>query len=120
MLHNRRSIGSRDRLIQIVQPVRVSGVSKGPTITSYELIADDPEPYAAVRNKLGAEVVQNDEITHVQQTVFNIRYREDITTDMSIIHNGKRYKIYSFAESGEVRMSSLDITGEYVEEFALT
>jgi SPP1 family predicted phage head-tail adaptor len=120
MLNSREQIGRLDRRIYIIQPVTTTGTSKGPTITGYEFIDSDYQPWARVRNKLGDEIVQNDIITHVQQTVFTIRYRTDITTEMSIVHENKRYKIFSFAESGEVRRRFLDITAEYTEDYTIT
>lgn len=120
MLASKHRIGRFDRKITLMQPVEVSSTSGGMKFSGYEQIDNDPEPWAMVRNKLGSEVVQGDQITHVQQTVFTIRYRTDINLNVRIVHESKMYKIFSFAESGETRRRFLDITAEYDQEYELT
>jgi head-tail adaptor len=120
MLSARREIAKLDRRITLLQEVMGSSISGGPNITGYELLDNDPEPYARVRNKLGGEVVQNDQITHIQQSVFTVRYRTDINLSVKIVHENKMYAIHSYAESGETRRAYLDITAEYVKEYVLT
>lgn len=120
MLSAKRKIGRLDRRITLLQPVTGSTISGGPNITGYELLDNDPEPWAEVRNKLGNEVVQNDQITHVQQSIFTVRYRTDLNLDVRIVHEDKMYAIHSFAESGETRRAYTEITAEYVKEYVLT
>lgn len=111
------NIGKFDRKITIMQATAAASTSLGPKRSGYENIATDATPWARVRNKLGAEVIQNDQITHIQQTIFTVRYRTDITLQMVIVHNGMLYAIHSFAESGETRKKYLDITAEYVSAY---
>lgn len=120
MLNSKHSIAKFDRRITLMQPVTVASTSGGPKYNGFEMIDNDPEPYARVRNKLGNEVVQNDQITHVQQTVFTVRYRTDISRDVKIVHENKMYAIHSFTESEETRRRFLDITAEYLQEYVLT
>lgn len=120
MLRGKTPIGRRDRKIHLMQPVYGPTVSKGPNITGYEPVDNDPEPYARVTNKLGGEVVESDQLRHVQTTVFNIRYRTDIDNTIRIVHENKMYSILSYAEAGEIRRNELDITTEYVEEYVIT
>jgi head-tail adaptor len=120
MLSARREVGRLDRRITLLQPVTGSSISGGPNITGYEPLDNDPEPYARVRNKLGSEVVQNDQITHVQQSVFTVRYRTDLNLDVKIVHEDKMYAIHSFAEAGETRRAYTDITAEFLKEYVLT
>ena len=120
MLKSKYEIGRFDRKITLMQPVSVASVSGGPKFSGFEEIASDATPWAMVKNKLGGEVVQNDEITHIQQSIFTIRYRTDIDLNVRIVHENKMYAIHSFAESGETRRRFLDITAEYVEEYVIT
>lgn len=120
MLNSKYQIGRFDRKITLLQPIAAVSVSGGPKSSGYEQLDTDPEPWAMVRNKLGGEVIENDKITHVQQTIFTVRYRTDITLDVRIVHESKMYAIHSFAESGETRRRFLDITAEYVKEYVLT
>jgi SPP1 family predicted phage head-tail adaptor len=110
----------RDRRITLMQPVEVSSTSGGPKFSGYELLDEDPEPYARIMNKPGGEVVQNDQITHVQQTIFTVRYREDINLNVKIVYNSKMYAILSFTESGETRRRFTDITAEFFKEYVIT
>jgi SPP1 family predicted phage head-tail adaptor len=77
----------------------------------------DPYDYARVTNRLGTEVVESDQVVHIRQSIFNIGYRNDITTKMRISHNSKVYDIISIAEQKDTRNSSLDIVGELNENF---
>lgn len=120
MLRSKYEIGRFDRKITLMQPVSVASTSGGPKYSGYENIATDPTPWAMVRNKLGSEVIQNDQITHVQQTVFTIRYRTDLDLNVRIVHEDKMYKIFSFTESGETRRRFIDITAEYDQEYVIT
>lgn len=120
MLNSKYEIGRFDRKITLMQPVSVSSTSLGPKFSGYENIASDPTPWAMVKNKPGNEVIENDQITHVQQSVFTVRYRTDITLDTKIVHENKMYAIHSFAESGETRRRFLDITAEYLQEYVIT
>lgn len=120
MLKGKTPIGKRDRKITLMQPVYGASVSGGPNITGYEPLDNDPEPYARVINKAGTDTVQSDQLTHVQQTIFNIRYRTDIDNTTRVVHENKMYAILSYAEAGEIRRSELDITGEYVQEYVIT
>ena len=120
MLSSKYEIGRFDRQITLMEPVAVASTSLGPKFSGYEMLANDPTPWAMVKNKLGSEVIQNDEITHIQQSVFTLRYRTDLNLNVKIVHENKMYKIFSFAESGEVRRRFLDITAEYMQEYILT
>ena len=120
MLKSKYQIGRFDRKITLMQPVSVSSTSGGPKRSGYEQIDNDPEPWAMVKNKLGSEVVENDQITHVQQSIFTIRYRTDISLTTRIVHEDKMYAIHSYAESGETRRRFLDITAELIGDYVLT
>ncbi len=119
MLTSKNSIGQFDRKIAFMQPSSVNSVSLGPKYDGFELITNDPQPWAKVKNKLGDEVVSNDQITHVQQSVFTVRYRTDINLNVKIVHENKMYSIHSYAESGETRRRFLDITAEYLKDYTL-
>lgn len=117
---NKLTFGKMDRKITLMQPVLVASTSGGPKYSGYEPLSSDPEPYARVVNKTGGEVVQNDQITHIQQSIFTIRYRADLDLSVKIVHEDKMYAILSFAESGETRRKFLDIVGEFLQEYVLT
>lgn len=120
MLKSKERIGKFDRKITLMQPIAVASTSKGPKYSGYEPIANDPRPWARVTNKLGGEVISNDEITHIQQSVFTTRYRTDLNLSVKIVHENKMYSIHSFAESGETRRRFLDITAEFLSDYVIT
>jgi SPP1 family predicted phage head-tail adaptor len=120
MLKSKEKIGRFDRRIFFLNPVEVSSTSGGPKYNGYEELDSDSNPYARWQNKTGTEVVEGDQITHIQQAKVTVRYRTDLTLKTKIVSNGKMYAILSFAESGETRQRFLDITAEYEKEFDWT
>lgn len=101
--------GERDHLITFIRPVITDGSSNEDKVTGWQTLDYD---YARVTNKLGVEVVQGDQIAHLRQSIFNVRYRTDIKTNMQIIHNNLIFAIMSIAESGQTRNTSIDIVCE--------
>ena len=120
MLDSKHRIGKFDRRVYLMQKVSVASTSGGPKYSGYEFINKDYHPYVRWVNKMGSEVVQNDQITHIQQATVSMRYREDIDTTNVIVKDNKMYSILSMTESGETRRRFLDLTVEYLQEYEIT
>lgn len=117
MLKSKYNIGQFDCPVILVDPVDEGSTSGGPKFSGFRRLSSDPTPYAMWKNKLGNEVVNSDQITHIQQATVVLRFREDISLLTRIVRKGKLYAILSFAESGETRQRFLDLTVEYVKDF---
>jgi SPP1 family predicted phage head-tail adaptor len=117
MLKSKYKISHFDRKVTIMKKTSTSTVSLGPKYNGYENIATDYSPWAKWVNKPGSEVVENDQITHIQQAVVTLRYRTDLTAEMVIVKDDKMYSILSISESGETRRRFLDLTVEYLMDY---
>ncbi len=103
-----------------MQKTSVASSSGGAKFSGYEMIADDPQPYVEWENRLGGEVVQNDQITHIQQAVVTCLFRTDLNLDMVIVIDDRMYTILSWAERGKIRRKYTAITVEFLKEYVLT
>jgi head-tail adaptor len=114
------TLARRDRQIVIVEPIIEDGDSNEDKVTGYQPISSDPRPYARVENGIGDTVVEQDQVKHVQQTIFTVLYRDDVTIKNRIVHEGKMYTILSVIELGEVRRRFTKISGEYLKDYIIT
>lgn len=120
MLSSKQDIGRFDRKVTLMQKVSVSSVSGGPKYSGYEPIDNDSEPWARWENRLGNEIVQSDQITHIQNAKVTLRYRTDLTTDMVVVKDNKMYSILSVSEDGETRRRFTVMTVEFLQDYVLT
>lgn len=114
------AIGRMDRRITIMQEIIVDGDSNEDKVTGYEPIDNNPNPWARVVNEIGDAVVEQDRVKHLQQTIFFVRYRTDVTIKNKIVHNNKMYSVLSAIEDGEKRKQRTKITGEYMRDYVIT
>lgn len=114
------TVGRMDRRITIMQPIVSDGDSNEDKVTGYELVDTNPEVWARVVNDTGDTVMVQDQAKHMQQSVFIIRYRDDITIKHKVVHNGKMYSVLSAIEFGEQRKQRTKITGEYLKDYVIT
>lgn len=114
------AIGRMDRRITIMQEIITDGDSNEDKVTGYEPIDNNPNPWARVVNEIGDTVVDQDRVKHLQQTIFFVRYRTDVTNKNKIVHNGKMYSVLSAIEDGEKRKRRTKITGEYMRDYVIT
>lgn len=114
------AIGRMDRKITIMQEIIEDGESNEDKVTGYELIDSNPNPWARVVNEIGDTAVDQDRVKHLQQTMFFVRYRTDITNKNKIVHEGKMYSVLSAIEDGEKRKRRTKITGEYMKDYVIT
>lgn len=111
MLRRGVNIGELDRRITFQEPVYERGSANSDVISSWN---DFDTVWARVNDRLGNEVAEADRVTHIQTTLFTIRYREDITLDMRIIYGGFIYRILSPPIANKAnRKGFLDITAEF-------
>ena len=103
-----------------MEPVITDGDSGEDKVESYTQIDTNPEVWARVENDTGDTVVEQNQVKHVQKTVFTIRYRTDLTISNKVVHNGKMYSVLSAIEAGEHRKRFTKITGEYLKDYVLT
>jgi SPP1 family predicted phage head-tail adaptor len=114
------AIGRMDRRVTIMQEIISDGESNEDKVTGYEPVDNNPNPWARVVNEIGDTVVEQDRVKHLQQTIFYVRYRTDVTIKNKIVHNGKMYSVLSAIEDGEKRKQRTKITGEYMKEYVIT
>ena len=114
------TIGRMDRRITIMQEIIEDGESNEDKVTGYEPVDNNPNPWARVVNEIGDTVVEQDRVKHLQQTIFFVRYRTDVTNKNKVVHNGKMYSVLSAIEDGEKRKQRTKITGEYMKEYVIT
>lgn len=114
------AIGLMDRKITIMKEIISDGESNEDKVTGYEPIENNSTPWARVENEIGDTVVEQDRVKHLQQTLFFVRYRTDVTIKNKIVHNSKMYSVLSAIEDGENRKQRTKITGEYLKEYVIT
>jgi SPP1 family predicted phage head-tail adaptor len=95
MLQSSVRRGELDRQIIFIQKVIGTGAANEDAVNGWELIEEDPQVWAKVRQSPGSEVVVADQIQSTMSTSFIIDYRTDITTEMRIIYNEKYFNIIS-------------------------
>lgn len=103
-----------------MQEIIEDGESNEDKVTGYEPVDNNPNPWARVVNEIGDTVVEQDRVKHLQQTIFFVRYRTDVTNKNKVVHNGKMYSVLSAIEDGEKRKQRTKITGEYMKEYVIT
>lgn len=112
MLGTKVNIGKLDRRITIQSPVITDGSANSDIINSW---TDVVSVWAWVIEKAGNELVEADRITHVQNIVFRIRYRTNVTLQMRIVFNGFAYRILSIINNASSRNRYLDIATELLD-----
>lgn len=103
MLQSRNRIGELDReiIIQVESEGSVNTANETPI--TWVNISNYPTVWASVREKQGTEQLRADQVDVVQQTIFTIRYRSDLTEQMRIVYNERPYYIEGFVEIGRKR-----------------
>lgn len=69
--------------------------------------------WAQSRSITARERFASEQIREAREEVFIIRYRKDITPEMRIVFQEKKYRIVGLAEIGQ--KSALEITAEYIQ-----
>lgn len=115
MLQEKIRTGERDRVITFIKEVTTRGDSNQDKITSWVEIDAYPTDWARKTEMRGSEVVINDQLKFVQKTIFNIRYRTDVSVRNRVVCDDKVYEIISVTEVGETRRSSLDVVANYLD-----
>lgn len=95
--------GEFDRVITIQTPTTVEGARGGVKKT----LAPHAVVWASFKPTRANDKIVNAQRTTLNTAVFKIRYRDDITTDMVINHNGTDWGIISTTELG--RKHNLEI-----------
>jgi head-tail adaptor len=111
------NIGRMDRLVYIMEPNISNGASNEDKIDSYDILR---QVWASVENSTGDTLVEQNQTTHIQQSVFTMRYAPDVTIKHKIVHNNKMYSVLSAIEAGEHRKRFTKITGEYFKDYVIT
>lgn len=117
MPYNRQNIGRLDRRVTIQEAV-VTTNSANESIKTWDDLSTSPNVWAMVTEGKGSEELQGYQEDVVQPTTFRIRYRDDVTEDMRIIHKQHPFYIEGIKEIG--RQSFLDITARIDKEETVT
>lgn len=115
MLQNRIRAGERDCEITFIKESTSRGSSNQDKINSWVRIDTDHSVFARKTEMKGNEIVVNDQLKFVQKTIFNVYFREDLTTKNRIAIGTKVYEIISITEPGETRRTSLDIVANFID-----
>lgn len=102
MLQGRDHIGELDRRVLIQQESEGSINTANEAPISWANITN-PNVWASVRESKGSEYTRSDQVDLVQQTIFKMRYRSDVTEKMRIVYNERPYYIESIVELGRKR-----------------
>ena len=95
--------GEFDRVVLLKTPT-VTRDSRGGAEKSFATVAP---VWAKVSEERAKDKIANDKRTSFQEAIFKIRWRDDVTEDMVIEHDGKDYGIVSVVELG--RRHNLEI-----------
>lgn len=101
--------GELDRRIRIEVADTTQDVQSGELSLSWRLLA---EIWANVRQPSGSEVFRSEQRVAKVDTIFNVRYREDVsaTETFRILYEGRAYDITAvLAPLGATRRTKLDI-----------
>lgn len=115
MLQSKERIGRLDREVTIIQPILEQGDSNERKITGWEVIDDYPNISARKIEQGGNTLVQSDRITFSQQTIWVIRYRDDLNVRMRLVWDTKMYEILNIAENNEGRKRYMDIVTQLLD-----
>jgi hypothetical protein len=101
--------GELDRDVTFIRKDLSNGASNADNIDSWVEVATDPMVRARKRDIKGDVGVINEQVAYSQRTVWTIDYREDLTIDNRLVHDGKVYTIISTAENSGSRERYLDV-----------
>lgn len=112
MLNSREQIGKLDERVTFQRPVNTSDEYNQP-VSDWQDVAT---VWARVEDSSGGESFQADQVTAYMNTVFAIRYRDDVTEKMRILRlrNGRYYNIRSIKNPDRKR--TLQVTGEMLDD----
>lgn len=111
MLATKTPIAERDRRITIQRKVVADNAFNESEVTGWETVCC---VRAKVIESQGDEIYQSDQLTETRLTVFDIRYKSGLDTEMRIAYNGRYYEIRSIIEPD--RRRSLKIKAELLDE----
>lgn len=95
MLQSRVRRGQLDQQIIFVQKIVGTGAANEDALGGWEKIEEEPQVWAKVTQRPGAEVVVANQIQSTMNTSFVIDYRTDITVEMRVIYGNKYFNIIS-------------------------
>lgn len=102
--------GKRDRLISIEQATKTQDSTSGAVSLTWRSLASNV--WASVRQPTGSEVFRAQQFVAKVESIFNIRYRDDVTPSgkYRILYAGRYYDITARLEPlGSPRRSELDL-----------
>ena len=98
------NIGKMDRYITL-RSVAVSVDAYGGRV---EAFSDLASVWARITYKKGKEDFEGEKLTSVNNVIFTIRYRDDLSVENEIVYSSNTYKIENLTEFG--RQEALQIT----------
>jgi SPP1 family predicted phage head-tail adaptor len=86
--------------ITVQSPVETQDATGQPVVAWTNFVTDEP---ARFRPMGGTEVMRGRQLEAGTKGVFNINYRDGLTTKMRIVHNGTEYGIANISEVDGIR-----------------
>ena len=100
--------GELDRDITIIQPIIVDDAANAGANNGYEMVATYPTVKAKKKDLAGREVVVGDRLTYIQNTIWTIVHRDDLTTRNRVVYKTRQYEVIAITEPDSNR-------GQYIE-----
>lgn len=116
MLQSRIRRGQMDREITLIKGVKTTNSFNESKYETWVEVDSNPIVWTRMRQLKGREVVIADRITYVQETVFTIDHRTDLTLhDNRVVYAGIPYNIISIIPNEESRDMYLDLICEIID-----
>jgi len=105
-----------DRQITLIKGVGTANSYNEKVFESWAAVDSNPIVWTRMKQMKGREVVIADRLTYVQETVFTIDHRTDLTTHSHrVVYNAVPYNIVSITPNEESRDMYLDLFCEIVD-----
>lgn len=121
MLQSRIRRGEMDRQVLLIKKVIATNSFNEDKEEGWEAVAVNPLVWARMRQAKGREVAVADRINYVQETIFTMDYRTDISeVDFRVVFREKPYNIISVTPNEESRDMYIDVICQVVDDEIFT
>lgn len=115
MLQTRMRRGLMDRQITFIKKVIANNSFNEDETESWVQVDQYPNVWARMKQMKGREVLIADRLTYVQETVFTVDHRSDITELNRVVFNARPYEIISVIPNDESRDLYMDVVTQIVD-----
>lgn len=115
MLQTRMRRGLMDRQITLIKKVTTTN-NFNEEEESWQQVNSNPVVWARMKQNKGREVIIADRINYIQETVFTIDHRTDLSVAGNrVVYNAIPYNILSIIPNNESRDMYLDLICEIID-----